>query len=801
MSQLTATPERRTLSLWEALELGRMSKPELSRSVLLATTFVVSLGLLVWLLLFIFIRHGGPVEGYWVAQRGMASPILPFQASDLGRVLGRPPGNPPADVPSRELGALVRERMARSGDGLAVIFLSAAGVSDGRRPLLLATNHRPVDSPGDPGRAGLNADDRLDLLNEPPSKGGKCLLILDAAQIGTDRNLGVFGNGFVQRLATMMKEQKPRGLMVLSSCAPGQVSWTSEADRQTVFGHFVARGLSGDAAGWDRSSRGLTARGLAAYVRHYVERWVSEKRGAQQTPILLSADETENFPLRPSVPPSALRADRMDPEAADELQKRLGDGWVRRNELETMRPFRHAPLLWRRYQETLLRAERLWRAGQDAEAKGILGDLAGLERKLTERLDATAFAEPLSLALAEAAWAAVPPSDREKAAKYRETISEAISELAGEADSRSVGSKVGPDRELPEATPGSADAKPASAAISKGQAAGNEEAVGKEQATGETTSTGRGPTTPKKAKPGEAEPDAGAKIPERREVRPLATPRLTIDGDEGRPAFLEGQVLVWAAAFQKLGASRHFGSTDFFAGRRAQLLHDLVDLRTAAEIAAAGDERVRHWTAPLVDFGDAIRRKAQDRLFAGGSSRGDGPTTDLGDVKPQRARELYDQGAREAELYSKSLDLVQRLGSELPYLGEWLARRNARLGLDGLGDDFETLLDDTANLVDLIIVDPRTADEGQTSRSAVDEVLRSHATRVKAVKERVDRTGASYDRLKALLLKHCREQAEAEGPEHWRELDDLLSVPMIPAEVRLPLVRKVRGSLASSLDG
>ena len=114
--------------------------------------------------------------------------------------------------------------MAHSGDELAVIYLAAAGVADGRRPLLLATNHRPVDSPGDSGRAGIKADDRLDLLNEPPSKGGKCLLILDAGQIGTDRNLGVFGNGFVQRLTTMMKEKKPKGLLILCSCAPGQVS-------------------------------------------------------------------------------------------------------------------------------------------------------------------------------------------------------------------------------------------------------------------------------------------------------------------------------------------------------------------------------------------------------------------------------------------------------------------------------------------------------------------------------------------------------------------------------------------------
>src|SRR5262249_53161528 len=161
------------------------------------------------------------------------------------------------------------------------------GFSEGHRPLLLATDHRPVNTPGDASRGGLAADDLLHLLSESPSAGAKRLLILDAGQIGTDRNLGVFGNAFVHRLATLMKERRPRGLLILCSCAPGQVNWTSEADRRTVFGHFVARGLSGEATGWDPSSRGLSARGLAEYVRHHVSRWVGENRRAQQIPVLL----------------------------------------------------------------------------------------------------------------------------------------------------------------------------------------------------------------------------------------------------------------------------------------------------------------------------------------------------------------------------------------------------------------------------------------------------------------------------------------------------------------------------------
>ena len=33
-----------------------------------------------------------------------------------------------------------------------------------------------------------------------------------------------------------------RGLVVLSSCAPGQTSWVSETDRRSAFGYYVAAG-------------------------------------------------------------------------------------------------------------------------------------------------------------------------------------------------------------------------------------------------------------------------------------------------------------------------------------------------------------------------------------------------------------------------------------------------------------------------------------------------------------------------------------------------------------------------------
>jgi hypothetical protein len=146
------------------------------------------------------------------------------------------------------------------------------------------------------------------------------------------------------------------------------------------------------------------------------------------------------------------------------------------------------------------------------------------------------------------------------------------------------------------------------------------------------------------------------------------------------------------------------------------------------------------------------------------------------------------------------LSLVQRLGVELPYLGEWLGRRNARLGVEGLGPEFEALLDDTAALNDLITSAPAGAANGRLTRALGDEVSGAHAAKMQAIKARHDRVDAAYGRLSNLFRKQCRELADADSPERWREVDELLAVPTIPSGLRLQLVRRVRGPLASSLD-
>src|SRR5262249_55380939 len=154
------------------------------------------------------------------------------------------------------------------------------------------------------------------------------------------------------------------------SCAPGQVSWASEADRCSVFGHFVALGLSGKAAGFDPTGHGVTVRGLHNYVRSHVRSWVAANRQAEQTPELLG-DPSVNFALPGRGAPGGGGGEDAD-EREGGVMKRREEGWVKRETLEKYRPYRHTPILWRRYLEALLRAERLIRVGDREEADDIL---------------------------------------------------------------------------------------------------------------------------------------------------------------------------------------------------------------------------------------------------------------------------------------------------------------------------------------------------------------------------------------------------------------------------------------------
>src|SRR5690606_15471975 len=96
-------------------------------------------------------------------------------------------------------------------------------------------------------------------------------------------------------------------------------SHVSEGDCRSIFAHYVARGLSGAASGWDPERDGVTVHGLARYVREHVARWATDHRRAVQTPILLG-DRSVNFGLKLIAEPEPATRTEAQQEALDRLR-------------------------------------------------------------------------------------------------------------------------------------------------------------------------------------------------------------------------------------------------------------------------------------------------------------------------------------------------------------------------------------------------------------------------------------------------------------------------------------------------
>src|SRR3954469_3399367 len=117
--------KRSGLSGW--LDARRISKPRLSLLILVATSLVIALVLLIWLLLWISRTRAG-IEGWWIAQRGLPAPSVGYQGEDLRR-RGRAGGTGPAAGSDRAFALALQARLAGAGRRPVVVYLSAVGVA------------------------------------------------------------------------------------------------------------------------------------------------------------------------------------------------------------------------------------------------------------------------------------------------------------------------------------------------------------------------------------------------------------------------------------------------------------------------------------------------------------------------------------------------------------------------------------------------------------------------------------------------------------------------------------------------
>lgn len=601
-----------------------MSQPEQARLILLATSAIICGVLAAWLLLWLLLHKPGSIAAGWGAPGGAGVPVLPFQVEDAS-AFGRGLGGKPA-VPLKDVRRAVADAAAVGGREPLVLYLSVPGIDLDGAAMLLASGASDFAAGRFEGAGLVSAADLIEALSARPDR--YVLLILDAAQIGTDRDLGVFGNGFVWRLERWLEEKTPPRLVVLSSCAPGQVSCTNEATRRSVFGECVARGLAGGAAGWDGSGR-VTVQGLARFVAHHVERWSQDHRGVRQTPVLLGARDLD-FPLRqtgaaagaatPAGTPS--EPDAEPSKAADEATEALDKAWSERDALEVIAPYRHTPMLWRRYLDGLLRVERLHRAGRVEESQAELAALGGLAARI--RAWSAGFPHPQAWTLA-AGRSSADPKARQEAEAAAGVLKRVVADLTG----RSA-------RDQSDATPAAAAAEEPAKGVEKTEAA-----------------------------KGEAAPNRPAR--KEADLAPL------LAGGRGRvPRFVEAQPVVRAATFRELPGA------PAWEGRRAEGLEAAVELRGRAE-ALGQDGRSAAAESPERARAEAARREAEDSLFS----------TEPDDVAEAverfgQAAAQYEQAAGAANVRGRALDLIARMCVELPELAAWRGRSGSSTDLGDL---------------------------------------------------------------------------------------------------------------------
>lgn len=244
----------------------------------------------------------------------------------------------------------LRGLRARRSASTLVVYLAGPACRDARGRVHILPEAADLDDPA----TWLPLGQVLESLRQCPHR--HRLLVLDIAcpaeNPGTALTTADALTGINDELAAVPDPER----LVLTSCAPGQVSQYSEVLGRSVFSYYFERAIRGEAEG-ARSSRDgqITAGELADYVRDRVSRWALHARLVQQEPMLLG--EAADFPVI-TLPKNRLGV--PDTVGAREYPAWLREAWQQRALDASPEGIRA--------RRALLAAERAWRCGERADA-------------------------------------------------------------------------------------------------------------------------------------------------------------------------------------------------------------------------------------------------------------------------------------------------------------------------------------------------------------------------------------------------------------------------------------------------
>ncbi|WP_439630158.1 carboxypeptidase regulatory-like domain-containing protein [Gemmata sp.] len=273
----------------------------------------------------------------------------------------------------------------------------------------------PADADPPGGREGLSLRDVLRKVKAAAPRAK--LVVLDLAGPPPDPRIGYLWTDPTAHVPALVAavEAEHRAAhpaarpdwLVLCSASPGQTPFGNRVLGRSVFGYYFETGLRGAAVPYDpsgRVGRRVTVRGLAAFLRSRVDRWVRENEGRRQIPALLG--DGPDFDLV-----SAAGGDTPTPGVAPDGPV-LG-GWDALARWRSDGGLSAAPRVYVRLQDELqvAQAGRRFGAADDRGFGDLATDLGRFDREM-----AAARAAPkrpvkvVSLALARVFGAADDPA-------------------------------------------------------------------------------------------------------------------------------------------------------------------------------------------------------------------------------------------------------------------------------------------------------------------------------------------------------------------------------------------------------
>ena len=635
-----------------------------------------------------------------------------------------------------------------------LLYVSAHGVlDDAGEPRLILPDPAGTDEEAaerslhlDPAR-WLSLASLVREIHKHAAKGAKSVLFLDCTRMHANWSMGLLYNGFAEKLPEMMRQLRDDGVddvFIINASGPGQVSWAAPELRGTAFAHFLERGLLGF-DGASTSGGRVTLHKLRDALAKSVSNWVWENRLDMQVPMLVPPDApnvdltwsaTDREPVTDKSPLFSSR-DREHWVTLGKLWKRHDEFMSWENKASKTAWYRGQLLELEDCERSLCRFEQLAVAGKAyaKEATELLDDLETTADKLAKS-DASDLLPSGSFPMQRAWLGSQPPDDGSGEKTRQREIARIVAFLQSPP----------PEAELKKVLPG----------LKK-----LERSLWFEAAW-QWLLAGAGPQPAKAARALEWVPfPAATQGPELAEMHLLRV--LSPQGDLS-PSVLDNE------------------------GNYPQFVKLALAARQLAEEAACpADERAHYFIRHEVEAGDARRRLAEDRLFIGNA-------TDLEQARAawsggaDSAEAMY-QGAQAHAVIIQNAWLARDRGfSQAPHLARWLARRaKPKEDMSDVDASMDRLLHVIADSHELgKQLDLRLAEflqpEGDSAQRLRDLTQLQELTR---------KQSSALGEVRKVFLDSVDEQRKrARDRKNFRDLESLLSVPLVPAEDRGEL-RKV----------